>query len=94
MTIKESVAVTVSVDVEIDAQVLSSSLGFDVERKYEVSETQNVTVPEGKTYTVKAYVNNLVYSFEIWEDDIFFDNIADRASVTKPIGVVFTITKS
>ena len=31
---------------------------------------------EGIVATVKAYVNNLVYSFEIWEDDIFFDNIA------------------
>ncbi len=93
MTIKEKVAVKlVSIDVEIDLDIISASLGFDVEKSYEVSETQNVSVPTGKTCTVQAHVNNLVKSFEIWEEDIWKDNLADRASVKKPIGVIFSVT--
>lgn len=92
MTIKEKVAVKiVSVDVEIDLDIISASLGFDVEKTYEVSETQNVSVPTGKTCTVQAHVNNLVKSFEIWEEDLFWDNLADKASVKKPIGVIFSV---
>lgn len=93
MTIKEKVAVKiVSVDVEIDLDIISASLGFDVEKSYEVSETQNVSVPAGKTCTVQANVNNLVVSFEIWEEDLLWDNLADKASVKKPIGVIFSVT--
>ena len=94
MTIKQSIKVTVNVDANVDYEIISASLGFDVEASYEVSETQNVKVPSGKTYTVRAYVNNLVNEFEIWENDIFEDDFVEDASVVKPIGVIFTISKN
>ncbi len=95
MTISESLSVAISVGVGIDYKILSSSLDFDVEATYTVSDTQNITVPSGKTYTLNAYVNNLVYTFDIWENDLFFDEeVCKGSTVKKPIGVVFTIKKS
>ncbi len=95
MTVTESIAVTVSATTELDYDFLSAALGFDVEARYSVSETQRVSVPSGKTYTVKAYVNNMVYSFDVWENDVFKDDlVCEDVIVKKPIGVVFTVTKN
>lgn len=101
MTIKESVATTVSFANiasieggigELKA-VLGVEYGFSVTKIREISDTQNVTVSKGYKRNVKAYVNNKVYSYEIWEDDIANDDYIGKGTMKKPIGVIFSIGK-
>jgi len=93
MTVSESVAISFSTTVGLSAKVVSTEIGFSVTATIGVSDTQNISVPTGYTYNCKAYVNNLKYSFEIWEDDVFFDDYLGTGTVTKPIGVIFVVYK-
>ena len=101
MTISESVATTVSFansasieggTAELKA-VLKAEYGFSMTKKRSVSDTQNVKVPSGYKKNVKAYVNNKIYSFEIWEDDIKYDDYIGKGTIKKPVGVIFTISE-
>ena len=49
---------------------------------------------KGYKRNIKAYVNNRVYKFELWEDDIKYDDYIGKGSIKKPIGVIFTIGKN
>lgn len=102
MTISQSIATTYSFSNEASLEggvkelkaVLKSSYGFSVSKKISVSDTQNVTVKKGYKRNIKAYVNNRIYKFELWEDDIKYDDYIGKGSIKKPIGVIFTIGKN
>lgn len=102
MTISQSIATTYNFSNEASLEggvkklkaVLKSSYGFSVSKTISVSDTQNVTVKKGYKRNIKAYVNNRVYKFELWEDDIKYDDYIGKGSIKKPIGVIFTIGKN
>lgn len=91
MTVTDSRSATFSTTIGLSAAVVSAEIGFDVTKSYSVSDSQNIVVPYGKTYNVKAYVNNQKKSFEIWEDDVILDDYLGTGKTTKPIGVIFVI---
>jgi hypothetical protein len=93
MTITDSVSASFSTEVGVSASVISAKLGFNVTGTYSVSESQNVIVPYGSTYNLRAYVNYQVKSFEIWEDDIWFDDYLGTGKTKKPVGVIFVLYK-
>lgn len=99
MTISEqmSIAIEFSGSTSISAgsdklkAELTAAFGFNVTKSVAVSDTQNVTVAKGCKRNVKAYVNNKVYDYELWEDDVWEDDYIGKGKVKKPIGVIFTI---
>jgi hypothetical protein len=91
MTVSDSVSASFSTTVGLSSVVVSAEIGFDVTATYSISDSQNISVPYGKTYNVKAYVNNQKKSFEIWEDDLLFDDYLGTGETYKPIGVIFVI---
>ena len=102
MTINEEYSSTVSFNNESSMSVgksplnaaLKSSLRFSVTKARTVSDTQKVTVKSGHKRNCKAYVNNKVYKFELWEDDPKYDDYVGKGYVKKPVGVIFTLSKN
>ena len=93
MTVSEGVEIGVSTSVSLSAEVISTEIGFNVSKSINISDTQEIKVPKGKTYICRAYVKVQKYNFEIWEDDVFFDDYLGKGTITKPIGVIFTVTE-
>ena len=99
MSISESITASVnfanSASVEGGSKTIKATLqttyGFSLSKSITISDTQNVTVKKGYKRNVKAYVNNMVYSFELWEDDVFSDDLIGKGTIKRPIGVIFTI---
>lgn len=75
---------------ELKAEI-SAAYGFSLTKTTTITDTQSVKVKKGYKRNVKAYVNNMVYSFELWEDDVFSDDKIGSGTVKKPIGVVFQV---
>lgn len=102
MAISESVETSYTLSVETSLTVegvvieglLKGSYGFNVTKAISITDTQNVSVKAGCKRNVKAYVNNMVYEYELWEDDVFFDDKIGGGEIAKPIGVIFTIGKN
>lgn len=102
MTISESVAT--SYDFSAIASVeggkdtlkaeLKTAYGFSVTKSVTISDTQKVKVKKGCKRNIKAYVNNCVYKYELWEDDLIFDDKIGKGTITKPIGVIFSVGKN
>ena len=63
MTISESVAISYNTTIGLSAEIISSEIGFDVSGSVSVSDSQNIDVPYGKTYTCNAYVKLDHYEF-------------------------------
>lgn len=73
---------------------LKASYGFSVSGTDYVEHTQKVKVAKGCKRKVKAYRNLLCYNYELWEDDIKFDDYYGKGVVYRPIGVIFTVGKN
>lgn len=94
MTVSESIATTWSTTAGLSAAFLTLELGFDVTKTIEVGDSQFVEVPRGESYNCKAYVNKEKTTFEVWEDDVFFDDKLGTGKTDRPIGVIFVIYNS
>lgn len=93
MTVSESLQITYSTEIGLDAEVVSSKIGFTVEVNTTVSDTQNIIVPrEGQTRTCNAYVKLDYYEFNIIGDDVWFDDNLGTGVVSRPVGVIFVVT--
>lgn len=90
MTISEGIEIGVSTSIDLSAEVVSDEIGFNVSKLINISDTQEIKVPKGKTYICRAYVKVQKYHFEIWEDDIWNDDYLGKGIITKPTGVIFT----
>ena len=93
MTVSEEIKIGVSTSIDLSAKVVSDEIGFNVLKSINISDTQEIKVPKGKTYICRAYVKVQKYNFEIWDDDIWNDDYLGKGTITKPIGVIFTITE-
>lgn len=93
MTVSESLQITYSTEIGLDAEVVSSKIGFTVGVNTTVSDTQNIIVArEGQTRTCNAYVKLDYYEFNIIGDDIWFDDDLGTGVVSRPVGVIFVVT--
>ena len=90
LTVKENVSATWSSNTNISASTVSAGLGFSVTSSYEVSDTYQIKVPSGKTYTIVARPYYQTYNFDVWYDPIIgSDYKAGYGNASKPIGVCF-----
>lgn len=99
MTIKQSISTTSSFSnsssvqggTEVLRGILKSGYGFSATKDISIADTQKVTVKSGCKRNCKAYVNYKVYNFELWEDDVKYDDYIGKGSIKRPIGIIFTI---
>ncbi|WP_240371890.1 DUF6426 family protein [Anoxybacteroides rupiense] len=90
LSVKEGVNASWSSNTNVSAEVVSTGLGFNVTKSYEVSDTYQIKVPSGKTYTIVARPYYQTYNFDVWYDPIIgSDYKAGYGNAFKPIGVCF-----
>lgn len=90
MTVTERLSATWSTNTGISASVVSAELGFEVTEEHEVSDSYQIQVPSGKTYTIVARPFFRTYNFEVWYDPLFGDDYkAGSGYALKPVGVCF-----
>ncbi|GAA0390354.1 restriction endonuclease [Paenibacillus motobuensis] len=92
MTVSEGISASFSASVNISAAVVSAGVNFSVTSSFNVSDSQTVSIPSGKSsaeVTARPILD--VYSFEIWEKDLFFDDYVGNGSAYKPVGVCFQV---
>lgn len=93
MTVSESFEVTFDAESEISAEIISAKLGITVGRNVTVSDTQKVDVPAGQKRTCNAYVKIDYYEYDVTGDDILLDDDLGTLTISKPVGVIFVITR-
>lgn len=93
MTVSETMEITFHADAEISAEIISVNTGISVGRSVTVSDTQRVDVPVGQTRTCNAYVKIDYYEYNVVCDDVFIDDDLGTLTISKPVGVIFVITR-
>ena len=99
MEISQSINITYTISSDkslaISNDLLEAQLGYtygiDFTESYEIGERQDVIVKEGFKRNVQAYQNNMVYEFELWEEDLIKDDYIGPGTIYEPIGVIFCI---
>ncbi|WP_369802241.1 DUF6426 family protein, partial [Geobacillus sp. B4113_201601] len=90
MSVKQGVSATWSSNTNISAETVSATLGFNVTKSYEVTDTYQIRVPAGKTYTIIARPYYKVYNFDVWYDPLIgWDSKVGYGYAAKPVGVCF-----
>ena len=89
MTVSETYSATFSFDFEVGVDELKAKLGYSTSSTFSVSDSYSISVPSGCTYAIECYTNLEKKTFQIWEDDLFFDDYVGDFYSTKPIGCVF-----
>lgn len=93
MTVSETLEITFTAESEISAEVISAKVGFTVGRNTTVSDSQKIEVPYGQTRTCNAYVKLDYYRYHVTGDDVWLDDDLGEVTVSKPVGVIFVITR-
>lgn len=89
MSVTESFSATFSFNFEIGIDELNAALGYNRTSTFSVTDSYTVNVPNGYTYAIECYVNNEKKTFEIWDEDLIWDNkVGDYYSI-RPVGYVF-----
>lgn len=95
MSISESVSATFRSDVTVDAKTIKSLLGIDITESITTTASQDVEIPkEGESYECHAYVKSERSTFDIYEEDLLFDDYLGEGIVDNPVGVMFFIKKT
>jgi len=89
MTVTETLSSTFEFSFEISNDILKAKLGYSRTYSFTVSDSYSIHIPANKTKIIECYVWNEVKEFEIWEDDLFFDDYVGIYHSYKPIGVAF-----
>ncbi|MBH9966086.1 hypothetical protein [[Bacillus] enclensis] len=93
MRVSEGVKAEYSVNVGVDAEVISAGVGFSVTGTFEVTGQQDISLSSGQQGSITAYRMNKTYSYEVWEDDAFSDDYIETGYAYKPSGVCFSVHK-
>ncbi len=93
MTVSETVSTTFTSETGISSKVVSAKVGFSVTSSVTVSDTQQISVPAGQKRTCNAYVKLDYYVYHVIGNDIWFDDDLGTVTVSRPVGVIFVITK-
>ncbi|PFM59852.1 hypothetical protein COJ48_24760 [Bacillus cereus] len=85
MTVSTGMEATVTASGGISKGAVASNLGFSLNKKYSISDAQNISVPNGKRKTVKAFAE-----LDIWNYSVHLGPVkTGSGSATKPVGVCF-----
>lgn len=92
MTVSETVDITFSSEVGLDAEVISAKVGFDVTKGVTVSDTQYIDIPNrGQTAICTAYTKLKHHTYDVIGDDVFLDDDLGTLTIDVPVGVSFTV---
>lgn len=69
---------------------LRECLHFNLQ-KVGMVDTQTFKIPRGKSYTVQAFTYLQVKKFDIYEDDIWYDDYLGKSSAVRPVGIVYVV---
>lgn len=89
MTITESISASFSFDFEVSSSELKAKLGYSMTSTFSISDSYSIDVSNGSNMTIECYIINEISTFEVWEDDIWFDDYVGEYSSAKPIGCAF-----
>lgn len=89
MTVNQTLNGTFTFDFTIDAEILQASLGYTTAYTYTISDSYTVTIPDGVSYALQCWTYVQTKTFDVWEDDLFFDDYVGEYSSTIPIGYFF-----
>ncbi len=89
MTVKENLSASFNFNLKIPNSELSASLGYSMSSTFEISDSYSINVESGTSRTIECYILNEVSTFEVWEDDVWFNDYVGTYSSTKPIGYAF-----
>lgn len=89
MTVSETLSTSFDYTFGIKASVLTSTLGYNMTSTFSIIESYTIHVPANQTKSIECYILNEVKRYEIWEDDVFFDDYVGLYHSYKPIGYVF-----
>lgn len=89
-TVKNSFSATVSVR----AEIVSSGIGFNVERSETVAYRSSTTVPNGACWTIRAYNVFFEYAFEIWKEPFIGSDTKIGSGTARDFqGIEFRLSK-
>lgn len=89
MTVSETLSATFSFDFSIGVSELKAKLGYSTTSTFGVSDSYSIDITNNCRYAIECYVNVEKKTFEVWEDDLFFDDYVGEYYSTKPIGCIF-----
>ena len=90
--VSESVAATWSCTVTVSSSFLTTALGYSHSNARTVSDSQNVSVPQGRRAYVSTYAYHRRTAFEVWNNGIFGSQIFQgTGSSLRPNGVRFEV---
>lgn len=93
MTISESISATFSFNFSIGIDELNAKLGYNKTSTFKVSDSYSIKIKDDSIYAIECYVNLEKKTFEIWEDDLFFDDYVGKYYSTRPVGCMFFKTR-
>ncbi|MCI8387390.1 MAG: hypothetical protein HFE63_02850 [Clostridiales bacterium] len=94
-TVTTELSVSVSISVGIDLTVVEAALGVDLGTKFTISASYTASIPETEPRVyVQLYARFRNYKFEVWEDDLFFDDYICDGEVSIPYDYYFISYKA
>lgn len=89
MSVTETISATFSFDFTIGADELNASLGYSTTSSFAISDSYTIEITDDSFYAIECYTNIEKKTFEVWEDDLFFDDYVGVYYSTRPIGCIF-----
>jgi len=90
MTVNEEVSATVSCSVGVDAEVISSEVGFDVTETYGIEDSYEKELEDDQYGTIKAWTYYHRVDFDVWNNYLIGDDTYETTgSAYRPNGVRF-----
>lgn len=92
LTVTESLQTTFSVEITTKigwtGAEVTSRLGITYQASISFSQTYGpIQIPAGKIYTIYCAPTYNYYTFEVWEDDVFFDDYIGTYEYREPTGL-------
>lgn len=90
VTVSQSVSATFSSTIGINAEVVSTGMGFSVTKTYTVADSGIIDVPAKKYGLLEAHTKYKVYNFDIMQGYLIGeDKKIGTGQALKPSGVIF-----
>lgn len=92
--VARTVSNSFSSTINVSAHVVSSGLGFNVQRTESVTYRTSTTVPSGACWSIRAYNVFFEYGFEVWLEPIFGSDTKIGSGTARDFrGIEFRLSK-